>query len=386
MDFVTKVMTPVEFGPGIVEKAGEKASTFGAAKALVITDRYMMESGVADKVLDSLDNFGIDFVVFDKVVPDPNSELVMEAAEIGKTEGCNCIIGLGGGSSMDVAKMAKLMMVAEGDILEYSDSQKPQPINGPKLILIPTTSGTGSEVTVGAMVTDLKNERKRAISGAGVVPDMALVDPELALKMPPQLTAFTGFDAYAHAVEEFLSVFANGMSEILSASAIRDSVKYLKRAVENGSDIEARSHMSRAATVAGLAMNYCGLIAGHNMAHPLGAHYHIPHGVACAITLPWVVEFVAPTSEKKVREIVEMMGGDPNIEKDKLGEAARELIIDFALSVDLPLLHTYKDVKREDFEQLSADAHADLYGFLTPRTIGLDDYLTIYNKIFDYRR
>lgn len=386
MDFVTKVMTPIEFGPGVIEKTGEKASAFNSKKALLITDQYMVKSGVADKVLDSLDNFGIDFVVFDSVVPDPHSELIMEAAAAGKNENCDCVIGLGGGSSLDVAKMARLMMVAEGDILEYSDPQKFQPTNGPKLILIPTTSGTGSEVTIGAMVTDLKNERKRAISGQGVIPDIALVDPELALAMPPRLTAFTGFDAFAHAVEEYLSVFSNGMSDILSASAIRDSVRYLKKAVDDGSDIEARSFMSRAATIAGLAMNYCGLIAGHNMAHPLGAHYHIPHGVACAITLPWVVEFVAPTAEKKVRELVEMMGGDSTVEVNKLGETARELMIDFALSIGLPLLNTFENVKREDFEKLSADAHADLYGFLTPRTIGFDDYLAIYNKVFDYRR
>lgn len=386
MDFVTKVMTPVEFGPGVIEKTGEKATAFGSRKAMLITDKYMVQSGVADKVLDSLDNFGVDFVVFDAVEPDPSSDLVMAAAALGKEEGCDCIIGLGGGSSLDVAKMARLMMVAEGDILEYSDPQKPQPTNGPKLILVPTTSGTGSEVTVGAMVTDVKSERKRAISGAGVIPDIALVDPELAMGMPPRLTAFTGFDAFAHAVEEYLSVFSNGMSDILSASAIRDAVRYLKKAVENGKDIEARSYMSRSATVAGLAMNYCGLIAGHNMAHPLGAHYHIPHGVACAITLPWIVEFVAPTAEKKVRDIVEMMGGDPEVPIEELGVTARELIIDYATSVDLPLFHTFDAVKREDFPQLAADAHADLYGFLTPRTIGYEDYLEIYNKIFDYRR
>ncbi|MGL6105649.1 iron-containing alcohol dehydrogenase [Romboutsia sp.] len=385
MEFVTKVMTPIDFAPGALDKVGEKAAAFGATSVLIVSDEMIIKLGLVDKIIDSLENFGLEYVVFDKVLPDPPSYLVMEAAELAKENDCDCIVGIGGGSSMDVAKMTKLMTVNEGNILEYCDPQKKQLI-GPKLICIPTTSGTGSEITGGAMVTDVENDRKLAVSGVGVLSDLALIDPELAMGMPPKLTAATGFDALSHAVEEYMSAFANGMSDVLAEKAIRSSVKYLKVAYEDGKNLEARSEMARASAFAGLAMNYCGLIAGHNLAHPLGAHYHIPHGVACAITLPFILEFIAPVTERKTRELIELFNGDPNVEKEKLGETIRELVIDLVVSVDLPLLHTFENVKEEDFEQLAKDANADLYGFLTPRTISTPDYLELYKKMYLYRR
>lgn len=385
MKFTTKPMTPVDFAPGIVEKVGEKAIAYDASNVLIVTDEMLVKLGMADKVIDSLEDFGLDYVVFDKVLPDPPEHLVYEAVEMYNDNDCDMIVALGGGSSMDVGKMTKLMLANEGKLMEWLDFNRPQKI-GPKLICIPTTSGTGSEVTMAAVFTNTDTNVKHCIAGDGAKADLALVDPELAAGMPPRLTVATGFDTLAHAVESYICNFANGYSDMFAEKAIDAILKYLEPTSLDGGNIELRSEISRACTFAGISLSDAGLTAGHSMAHALGATYHIPHGVACSLALPWLLDYMAVAVPKRTRDLIGMFGGDQDIEESVLGETIRELVIDFAQKLDLPLLHQIDGAKDADIPKLSVKAHGDIFGFLTPRNLEVSDYEFLFKQMLDYRR
>lgn len=385
MKFTTKPMTPVDFAPGIIEKVGEKVVAFDGSTVLIVTDEILVKLGMVDKVIDSLEDFGLDYVVFDKVLPDPPEHLVYEAVKVYEDNDCDTIVAIGGGSSMDVGKMTRLMLANEGTLMDWIDFNKPQKV-GPKLICIPTTSGTGSEVTMAAVFTKIDTNVKHCIAGDGTRANLALVDPELAAGMPKKLTVATGFDTLAHGVETYICNFANGYSDMFAEKAIMSTLKYLGAAVEDGSNIEYRSEISRACTFAGIGLSDAGLTAGHSMAHSLGATYHIPHGVACSLALPWLLDYMAVAVPTRTRELIRMFGGDSEVAEDNLGETIRELVIDYTQSLELPLLYEIEGAKEEDIHDLAEKAYGDIFGFLTPRNLEVSDYEFIFKQMLDYRR
>ena len=303
-----KVPSKIYFKRGALSHALSELA--GKQRAYIITDKTMEQLGHVRTVTDVLENLNIKYRVFSNVLPDPNIANVSEALQIANSWQPDLIIALGGGSAMDEAKMVWLMYENpttsfEDIAMRFMDIRKriyAAPDLGKKatMVAIPTTSGTGSEVTPFTIITDEKTDTKYAITDYALTPDMAIVDPEFVLGMPKSLTAFSGLDVLTHAIEAYTSVFSTNFTEGQALEAIRLVFKYLKSSYEKGAqDINAREKMHYAATIAGMAFANAFLGLSHSMAHKLGAMYHIPHGLANALLLSYVIEFNATDKPTK---------------------------------------------------------------------------------------
>jgi len=299
--------SPVLFGVGAIEQIGSKAKELGCQKVLFVTDEGIKKAGIADGVINSLNVAGVDFVQYDRIPSDAPDYAVEEGAELAKKEGVEGIVAVGGGSVLDAAKGINNLFNNPSPITAYygvNVAKNP----GKVLILAPTTSGTGSEVTAIAVITNSKTNKKSGVIGVNSTATLAVVDPALTLKLPPLLTAATGMDAFSHAIEALTTALANPFSDILAAKAVELIYNYLPVAVENGSDIEARTNMSLASMIAGIAFNDALPHLGHAVAHTLGAFFHIHHGTMCALITPEVIEWVADAAPEKIKIIGKAMG------------------------------------------------------------------------------
>lgn len=308
MIFNINHMTPVLFGANMSMRTGMRLRELGCTKVLFMYDQGVKKAGIPDKIIKNTEALGIKTVVYEGVLPDPPDYTIEEAAEIGRREQVDGIVGVGGGSTMDSAKATNILLGNPSPINRYMAMMRAPIKPGKTLILIPTTAGTGSEVTSMAVLTDSTDHRKKGPSGMAVRATLAIVDPVLTMGMPPSVTADTGMDAFAHAAEAVTSGQANPMSDMLGEKAIELVCQFLRRAVKDGKDLEARTAMSFAATCAGYAFNDAITHCGHAIAHSLGALYHIPHGNACGIALPEVIEFVAEATPAGVRRVGKAMG------------------------------------------------------------------------------
>jgi len=304
---------------------------------MLVTDQVLRKTGVADAVARSLEAAGIGLVVFDQVPSDPPDHVIEEAASLARKEGADGVVGVGGGSVMDTAKTVNILLTNPPPISKYfGPNAVPNPVK--PLVLLPTTSGTGSEVTAIAVVTDTQNHRKIGVIGPACCASLAIVDPELASGMPPSVTAATGMDAFSHAAEALTSALANPISDVLAERAIMLISRYLPAAVANGADMEARTNMSLAATLAGIAFNDAITHLGHAIAHSLGARYHIAHGVGCALALPTVMEFAAEAVPDKVRLVGRAMGLEPaeSLSPGEVGAAVANAIRSLCRAIGIP--------------------------------------------------
>jgi alcohol dehydrogenase class IV len=277
---------------------------------LVITDRGVSSSGILKKVTDVLEGGGIRYHIFDGIEPDPPIEVVEKAVALYQKRGCTMVIGLGGGSSIDGAKAVSLMASCPGDIREYAAGKV---IDGQLIPIyaIPTTAGTGSEVTGVAVITDRENKIKMVLRGAPyLIPKCVFLDPELLAFIPRKVAAETGADALTHAIESYVSLNSTVMTEGPALSSITLIGKYLRRVVGNPEDTEAAEHMLLASYLAGFSFLNGGLGLVHSLAHPVGAHFHLSHGLSCAIYLPFVMEFNLLTCPGKFASVAEALGED----------------------------------------------------------------------------
>lgn len=300
-------LTPVLFGEGAIEKLGEKAAGLGCKKVLCVFDAGVKAAGIAEKATASLEAAGVEYIVFDRVAADPPDYLMDEAGQIAKNAGVDCVVGVGGGSSMDTAKAISILQKHPAPISQYLNLEGP-PFNvdgGVPTILIPTSAGTGSEVTKMCVVTHTKANIKIPIFTNST---LAIVDPELCRTAPQSITANGGLDALAHAIESVTCVNANPYSETLALAAVRRIAKYLPIACADGNNMEARSEMSLAANFAGIAFCATDVQIGHAAADSIAAAYHTPHGLNCAWVNAPVQELMATVKPDKVKLVGEALG------------------------------------------------------------------------------
>lgn len=340
-------LCPVAFGAGAVSTTGDVAKELGFCKVLVVTDENVEKLGHIQKVVDSLEAAGIEMVLFNRSEMDAPDYSVQAGADLAKGEAVDGIIGIGGGSVLDTAKGISVLAANDINVAEMLDyTRKMMPLANPsmKLILIPTTSGTGSESTFVAVISDTKTHEKIGVPSP---PNFAIVDPELTLGMPKAITLYTGMDALSHVCEALTSIQPNPHSDVLCYDTIERIYKWLPVAADEPMNLEARENLALASNHAGIAFNDAMVHLGHAIAHSLGATYHIPHGVACALVTPVIIELTAPVYPDKIKKIGACMGltvssKDPQ----EIGLAVADHLRAFQKELGLPTL-TELDLTRE---------------------------------------
>jgi len=316
------------FGEGALEYLKEVEGK----RALIVTDKVINKLGFVDKVAKYLKEVGMKVEVFDEVEPEPSVETIIKGAELAKKYGPDWFIGLGGGSCMDAAKAIWVLYERpDMEVQGINPFEKLGLRRKARLICIPTTSGTGAEVTWGIVITDAKEERKMEVGSRENVPDIAIVDPELPKLMPSKLAADTGLDALTHAIEAYVNQMKNDFSDAVAVKAIQIIFKYLPRAYRNREDKEAKEKMHNAATMAGLAFVNSAPCPGaaHGMGHSFGALFHVPHGRAVGVLLPYVIQYSAKEAMERYAEIARVTGIKAETDEeavDKLVGAVKRLM------------------------------------------------------------
>ena len=373
----------IVFGPDAIKGLGSEALQLGAKKAFIVTDPGVVKADLLQPVKSSLESAGIQCIVYDRVEPEPPVRCVKEATDQFLLEQCNLIIGLGGGSSLDVAKGVSLLATNGGNLLDLCGIDLVKKKGVPK-ILIPTTSGTGSEVTRVLVLTDEKNNTKEVINSIHCLADVAIVDPLLTLTIPSKVTADSGMDALVHAIETYVSVNATPFSDMFAEKAIQWIGEYLPIAWAKGSNLEARHFMSLAALYAGTAFASGGLGAVHALAYPIGTEYRLPHGRSNAIMLPHIMKFNLSGNPEKYASIAALMGkrieGLPAVKGALLAiEAVQELLE----ILQIPYRLRDYGISKKDFPKCVEGAMRFARLFVpNPRDLREEDVLSIYEAAY----
>lgn len=372
--------TKMEFGPGVLAKLPSIVESLHGTKVMLVTDPGVAQAGLLDKVKGVLDG-KYDCVVFDRVPSDPNTDAIGEIYEQAKAENVDCMVAIGGGSAIDAAKGASCLVANGGSLRAYGGVNK-VPKKGLPLVAIPTTAGTGSEFTIFAVLSDLKDEIKFTISSPHIAPDIALCDPEMTLTLPPRVTAATGMDALTHAVESYTSRIATPVTDVLCLEAIRLLYHYLPVAVNNGSDLEARSNVLLAASLAGIVMNDAYLGLSHAIASPLGAHFHIPHGMANAVMLPHVMEYNYMAAPVKYGNMAAAMGLQTGKGLYEDARAAIEGVRQVAELCHVPTALREVGAKEEVLGQVAEDALLSIQLKFNCRSANVNQILELVKKAY----
>ena len=372
--------TKVVGGVGVAQEVGVEAKSFGAEKALVVTDAGVMGAGLVEPVVVSLRKAGVQATVFDEVKPDPSVSAVGGGAEVARREGCRLIVAVGGGSPIDAAKGISIMATNDGSICDYEGVGKyvepPLPI-----IAIPTTAGTGSEVTFGAVLTDEERNYKFIVYGATLVPKVALLDPMMVATAPSSVKVPTGMDALTHAIESYTSLISTPYTEALAIRAIEMISLNLREAVADGENLEALGNMLVASNVAGLAFATSRLGVAHAMALPLGAFFHVPHGVACTILLPYGIAFNTEAALSKYGDVARAMGESTwGLASREAAGLAKESVQRLARDIGAPSRLSEVGVKEEAIPQMARDAMKSSHVPANPREISVDALESLYKE------
>ena len=367
-------------GADCLKDAGDQVGELGFKKALIVTDKVLGQIGIVKKVTDVLDNKNIEYAIYDETKPNPTVKNVNDGLALLKEKECDFVISLGGGSAHDCAKGIALLATNGGEIKDYEGvdkSKKPQlPMVG-----INTTAGTGSEMTLFAIITDEERHIKMALVDKHLTPIIAVNDPMLMLAMPKSLTAATGMDALTHAIEAYVSTAATPITDACAEKAIELISNYLVNAVENGQDVEARDMMAYAEYLAGMAFNNASLGYVHAMDHQLGGFYNLPHGVCNAILLPHVQEYNKSTSASRLAKIAKIMGGNIEELTDEQGaDLCIDMIKSLSQTIGIPEGLGVLGVKESDFETLATNALNDACSLTNPRKGNLEEVIAIFKK------
>jgi alcohol dehydrogenase class IV len=368
-------------GSGSSEKVGEESKKLGVKKGLIVTDEVLSKLGMLDGVKKSLSESKIQFAIYDKISTEPTVDYVKEGLKTYQANGCDFLIATGGGSAIDTAKAISVMVTNPGSIENYKGLNK-IPGKGVPLIAIPTTGGTGSEVTVFTIITDTKTDVKMLIGSPYIMPRVAIVDPLLTLSCPRGLTAAVGIDALTHAIEAYVSVKAQPMSDIFCLSAIELISGNLRQAWANGNNVEAREKTMLGALQAGIAFSNASVALVHGMSRPIGAYFHVAHGASNAALLGVVAEFSLIGNPTRYAHIARAMGenitGLNDLEAAQLAaKAIKQLIKD----IKIPSLKAL-GVEKEKLDQLAPrmaeDAIASGSPGNNPRQATKDEIVELY--------
>lgn len=385
MDIKRIVLNEVSyFGPGARSILPEEIKRRGFKKSLIVTDKDLIKYHVVNKVTDILNKNSILFEIFDEVKPNPTISNVKDGILAFKESKADFILAIGGGSAMDTAKAIGIII----NNPEFSDVVSLEGVANTKnksipIIAIPTTAGTAAEVTINYVITDENNKKKMVCVDQNDIPILAIIDAEMMLSMPKSLTAATGMDALTHAIEGYTTKAAWSLTDMFALQSISMISKSLKKVVDEPNDIEARDMMATAQYIAGMGFSNVGLGLVHGMAHPLGAFYDIPHGVANALLLPYIMEYNMEGCIKKYKDIAIAMGAEVSKLSDfEAANVAVTMVKNLAISVNIPQHLEDLGVKEEELEALAIAAYSDVCTPGNPKTTSIEDILRIYRKAF----
>ena len=371
------------FGPGARQVLPQEVKRLGLHKAFVATDKDLIKFGVADKVLDVLRQANIPYEIFSEIKPNPTVSNVKAGVEAFAQSGADFILAIGGGSSIDTAKAIGIITNNPrfSDVVSLEGTADTDHKSVP-IIALPTTAGTAAEVTINYVITDEQNQKKMVCVDPNDIPAIAIVDAELMYSLPKGLTAATGMDALTHAIEGLITKGAWEMSDMFEIKAIEMINRYLETAVNEPTNPEARNGMAVAQYIAGMAFSNVGLGVVHGMAHPLGAIFDIPHGVANALLLPTIMEFNAPAALDKYVQIAKAMDVyTDGMTREQAADAAVRAVKELSLRVGIPQHLSQLGIKAEDLERLAEAACADVCTPGNPREVNKEIILELYKKV-----
>ena len=367
-------------GAGAIKEIATEVNGRGFKKAFVCSDPDLIKFGVTKKVTDVLDNAEIDYEIYSEIKPNPTIKNVQTGVKAFKNSGADCIIAIGGGSSMDTAKAIGII-IKNPDFADVRSLEGVAPTTNKcvPIIAVPTTAGTAAEVTINYVITDTEKNRKMVCVDPKDIPVVAVVDPDMMSSMPKGLTAATGMDALTHAIEGYITAGAWELSDMFHLKAIEIIGKSLRGAVENTK--EGREGMALGQYIAGMGFSNVGLGIAHSMAHTLGAVYDTPHGVACAMMLPIVMEFNQECTGEKYREIARALGveGVDSMSVEEYRKAAIDAVKQLSADVGIP--SKLEAIKEEDLQFLAESAAADACAPGNPKDASVEDFKELFRKI-----
>ena len=373
------------YGAGCRSAIADEIVKRGFRKVLLVTDKDLIKFGVAVKIEEVLKGAGIPYEIYSEIKPNPTIKNVLDGLAVFKASGADCMVALGGGSSMDTAKAIGII----NNNPEFADVRSLEGVAPTKnkavpTFAVPTTAGTAAEVTINYVITDEENRKKMVCVDPNDIPICAVIDPELMMSMPKGLTASTGMDALTHAIESYITPGAWTMSDMFEFKAIELIHQHLYNAVQDGSDVVARTGMAEAQYIAGMGFSNVGLGIVHSMAHPLGAFYDTPHGVANALLLPYVLEYNAESPARpKYLGIAKAMGVNTDgMTVDEGVAAAIKAVRELSLSVNIPQKLHEIGVKKEDLHNLAVAAFNDVCTGGNPRPTSIEEIEELYNIAF----
>lgn len=371
------------FGSGALNQCEETIRAFGK-KAFIVTGKVVTKTGILKILTDKLDEWNMQYEVFNDILGEPTDDMVRDGVDRYKATKCDFCIGIGGGSPLDSAKAIAAMSVLEGEIVDYVGKE----IEGkfPPLVLIPTTAGTGSETTKFTVITDTHKDVKLLLKGDALLPDLAVVDYELTVSAPKSVTAATGMDALTHAVEAYTSRKANPMTDVYAVSAIRRIFKYLPKAYLDGTNKKAREEMAIAAFEAGVCINNSSVTLVHGMSRPIGALFHVPHGISNAMLIKECLAFAVDGCNERFAHLARVIGvAGSATSNEKAAEAFLEALDELCKKCEIPTLREY-GIEEEKFMQsvdkMAADALASGSPANTRKEVSLKNIMEVYHKLW----
>lgn len=354
-------------------------------KACIVTGKSMINQGYVEQLIHSLKKNGMEAVVFSGIIGEPTDSMIMQGLALYKQEKCDCLIGFGGGSPLDAAKAIGVMAVSPGKLSDYNGREIE--VRLPPMAAIPTTAGTGSEATRFAVISDTENNIKMLLKGDVLLPSMAVVDSVFSMKTPPQVTAATGLDALTHAVEAYISVKAMPLTDAYAVSAVKRIVEWLPEAFYNGENKKAKEEMAAAALEAGICINNSSVTIVHGMSRPIGALFHVPHGISNAMLLVKCLEFVKKNHPERFAQLSYETGIST---KKTAAEAAAEEFLtkleEICRVCKVPKLKDYGIDKQKYFQaidKMAKDAYDSKSPSNTPSIVTVSDMKDIYKSLWD---